>query len=62
MITTDTIGAVLTTTTGGRRNHLGSLIGNPGMAVVSRSVCILSLFLILVLPSVQGQGFSILSS
>lgn len=43
MTTTDTIGAVLMTTTGGRRNHTGSLIGNPGMAVASRNVCIHSL-------------------
>lgn len=46
MTTTDTIGAILMTTTGGRRNHTGRLIGNPGMAVESRSVCILSTFLI----------------
>lgn len=40
MTTTDTIGAVLRTTTGGRTNPTGSLIGNPGMAVVSQTVFI----------------------
>lgn len=40
MTWTDTIGAVLMTTTGGRTNRTESLIGNPGMAVVSQTVFI----------------------
>lgn len=35
---TDTIGEVLMSTTGGRKNPSGTLIGNPGMAVVSQRV------------------------
>lgn len=38
MTMTDTIGAVLMTTTGGRRNPTGTLIGTPGMDVVSQRV------------------------
>lgn len=44
---TDTIGVVLMTTTGGRRNHTGSPTGNPGMAVVRQSVCFCFCFFLL---------------
>lgn len=42
MTMTDTIGAVLMTTTGRRTNHTGSPIGNPGMAVVTQTVFVYS--------------------